>query len=93
MIKYSDEAVERAVKRTAEKAFLSAKDKCPVRTGQLKNSITLKTEKDRAEIFTDVEYAAAVELGTNRQRAQPYLSYGINEAAKSAARIFGEELL
>ncbi len=93
MIKFSYSAVERALKRTADEVYNAAKSVCPVRTGRLKNSIAVKTEKDRAEIYTDVEYGAAVELGTKQQRPQPFLSHGINEAKGKAADIFREELL
>lgn len=93
MIKYSRDAEKRAVLRTAEAAFSAARKSCPVKTGRLKKSLTLSSEGSRAEIFTEVEYAAEVELGTGRQAAQPYLSKGIAEAKKQAADIFGKELL
>lgn len=93
MIKFSGEAVNRAVMRTAEAAFEAAREACPVRTGRLKNSITLSAEGSRAVIFTDVEYGAAVELGTSRQKPQPFLSAGIRKAAHKAGGIFREELL
>ena len=63
-----------------------AKKKCPVDTGRLRNSITHAVEGGdsggRAVIGTNVEYAAYVELGTSRQKAQPYLK----PAAKSLYR-------
>ena len=93
MIKFSENAVKRAVARAAEIALAAAKEKCPVRTGRLRSSISAKQSEDKAVIYTEVEYAAAVELGTSRQRPQPYLSYGISEAAKKAGKIFREELL
>ncbi len=93
MINYSADKVRRAVLRTAQLVHNKAKEHCPVRTGQLKNSITLLPAKDSAIIFTDVEYAAMVELGTSRQRPQPFLSRGISEGAKKAGEIFKEELL
>ncbi len=93
MIKFSVEAVERAVRRTAETVMRAAKEDCPVRTGRLKNSIALKSDRDEAEVYTDVEYAAAVELGTSRQRPQPFLSRGIAKGAEAAGKIFVEELL
>lgn len=92
MIKYSQNAIEKAVSYTADIALEAAKEHCPVRTGRLKSSISCAKEKDRAVIYTDVEYAAAVELGTSRQKPQPYLSRGIDEAAKMAGIIFREEI-
>lgn len=93
MIKFLTEAVERAVMRTAEAVMQAAKEDCPVRTGRLKNSITLKSDGYKAEVYAAVEYAAAVELGTSRQRPQPFLSRGIAKGAEAAGKIFMEELL
>lgn len=54
-----------------------AKRECPVDTGRLRNSITHQVEvgnlSGKAYIGTNVEYAEHVELGTFRQKAQPYL--------------------
>ncbi len=93
MIKFSENAVKRAVLRTAEAAFSAARKNCPVKTGRLKNSITVGMEGRTAKIYTDVEYAAEVELGAGRKRPKPYLSKGIAEAKKQAADIFRKELL
>lgn len=59
-----------AIGLTAEK---HAKEICPVDTGRLRNSISHARDDTAAYIGTNVEYAAAVELGTSRQKAQPYL--------------------
>ncbi len=52
-----------------------AKMKCPVDTGNLRNSIThtVNVEEQAAYIGTNVEYAAFVEMGTSKMKAQPYL--------------------
>ena len=50
-----------------------AQDLCPVRTGNLRNSITHAHDEDTAIVGTNVEYAPYVELGTTRQKAKPYL--------------------
>ena len=92
MIKYSENGIASAVSYLADKVLASAKEYCPVRTGRLKNSISCSKEKNRAVIYTDVPYAASVELGTSRQKPQPYLSRGIDDAAKTAGIIFREEL-
>lgn len=34
-----------------------AKQRCPVGTGQLRSSITHKTEKNSGEVYTNVDYA------------------------------------
>lgn len=51
-----------------------AKAACPVRTGNLRNSITHQQESENVEVIgTNVEYGPYVELGTSRMRAQPFL--------------------
>lgn len=54
-----------------------AKRKCPVDTGRLRNSITHQVDagerSGKVRIGTNVEYAEYVELGTYRQREQPFL--------------------
>lgn len=50
-----------------------AKKGCPVDTGRLRNSITHDVSDLSVYIGTNVEYAPYVELGTSRQKAQPYL--------------------
>lgn len=51
-----------------------AKLKCPVDTGNLRNSITHAQEGNNTEVIgTDVEYAPYVELGTQHSKAQPFL--------------------
>ncbi len=92
MIEYPEKAIASAISYTADIALEEAKTQCPVRTGRLKNSIACFKEKNKAVIFTNVEYAAAVELGTSRQKPQPYLSRGIEKAAKMSGIIFREEI-
>ena len=50
-----------------------AKMLCPVDTGRLRNSILSETDDTTAYIGTNVEYAAYVEMGTSKTKAQPYL--------------------
>lgn len=50
-----------------------AKRMAPVDTGRLRNSITHTVNEDVAVIGTNVEYAAYVEMGTSKTKAQPYL--------------------
>ena len=57
-------AKERALEMIGLKAERYAKEKCPVDTGNLRNSITHIVKDDVAYIGTNVEYAPYVELGT-----------------------------
>lgn len=45
----------------------------PFDTGRLRNSITHTRDDNAAYIGTNVEYAAYVEMGTSKTKAQPYL--------------------
>lgn len=69
-----DEAVARALEAIGLQAEGYAKKLCPVDTGRLRNSIShAQAGSDTEVIGTNVEYAAYVEMGTRRQKAQPYL--------------------
>ena len=70
----SDNAIAKALEMCGMQAEGYAALMCPVDTGRLRNSITHAPESKYTEIVgTNVEYAAYVELGTSRQRSQPYL--------------------
>jgi len=51
----------------------SAKEKCPVKTGTLKRSITHDIEGSTAVVGTNVEYAPFVEMGTSKWAGKPFL--------------------
>lgn len=72
----TDQQIEAALEAIGLKVEGYAKLICPVDTGRLRNSIThvVKTNEKTVYIGTNVEYAAAVECGTSRQRPQPYLN-------------------
>ena len=55
---------------TAEKY---AKEIVPVDTGRLRNSITHEVDGKEVFVGSATEYAASVEYGTIKQKAQPYL--------------------
>lgn len=69
------EQIEAALIAIGMTAETYAKQLCPVDTGRLRNSITHEVDmKEQCAIIgSNVEYAAYVELGTSRQKAQPYL--------------------
>ena len=67
-------AKNRAFEIMGGKAETYAKQLCPVDTGRLRNSIThAQVDEDTEVIGTNVKYAPFVELGTKKQKAQPYL--------------------
>lgn len=73
------EGIESAIAVALEEIGLLAENyaakKCPVDTGNLRGSIAYEvdTADNAVYIGTNVEYAPYVELGTSRQKAQPFL--------------------
>lgn len=61
-------AIQRALWQMGSTAEGHAKENppCPVDTGRLRSSITHQETKDQTVIGSNVEYAAAQELGTSR---------------------------
>lgn len=58
-----------------------AAERCPVDTGNLRASITHEVDAGGNAVYigTNVEYAPYVELGTSRQKAQPFLRPAASE--------------
>lgn len=65
----------------------------PVDTGRLRNSITYEVDKEEKEtiIGSPVEYAPDVELGTSKQRAQPFLEPALFDSAQQINEIAKRE--
>jgi HK97 gp10 family phage protein len=83
-----DAALHRALETCGLVAEGYAKKLCPVDTGNLRNSITHVTEGDSAVyVGTNTEYAAYVELGTSRTRAQPYLRPAVERNSSTYKQI------
>lgn len=60
----SDDAVTEALNKACLLVLNSAKEKVPVNTGNLRNSITYEVEGNEGIVGTNVEYAPYVEFGT-----------------------------
>ena len=77
--------LEKNLKEVISKGALEiearAKAKCPVDTGNLRNSIhtEIKDDGKSAEVGTAVEYGAYVEFGTIHQPPHPFLIPSGNE--------------
>jgi HK97 gp10 family phage protein len=71
-----------------------AKEMCPVDTGLLRNSLTHEVRMDENAVIagTNVEYAAYVELGTQKTREQPYLRPAIENHMDEYRQIIEEHL-
>lgn len=68
-----DKQIEKALTLIGLIAERYAVEACPKDTGRLANSITHKVGDKEVVISTNVQYAAYVELGTSKQKPQPYL--------------------
>lgn len=75
----TNEAIVKALEAMGLQAEGYAKMKCPVDTGNLRNSITHETDDNEMveRIGTNVEYAPYVEYGTQKTIAQPFLEPAI----------------
>ena len=71
-----------------------AKKLCPVKTGNLRNSITytVRDSEYATYIGTNVEYASYVELGTSKMTAQPYLKPAVTDYSDTYKRLIRAEL-
>lgn len=56
-------------------------------TGELQDSIKHVTEGDTAYVGSDCPYAMAVEAGTSKAQARPFLRSTLNEQAEALAKI------
>jgi HK97 gp10 family phage protein len=68
-----------------KKAYL----RCPYITSRLRNSIdyeTIESEK-KVAVGTNVEYAIPVEVGSSRQKAQPFLESGAMDSQADIKKI------
>jgi HK97 gp10 family phage protein len=90
--------VERRIQEQIERALTAiglyvegeAKLRCPVDTGNLRGSIDHKAKTDHVVIGTNVEYALFLEKGTQRQKAQPYLTPAVEENTNNIRAITEE---
>lgn len=89
-------AISRGVQKAAAKVEGDAKLITPVDTGALRSSINVagKSTPNGAEasIGTNLEYAAHVEFGTSRAKAQPYLQPALQKNKKPATQIVLNEV-
>lgn len=92
ILKAFNNAVERGLEAIGVTAEGYAKKDCPVDTGRLRNSIAYKIKENDVYIGSNVEYAPSVELGTSRQRAQPFLKPAAANHAKEYKDILEDSL-
>lgn len=71
----AERTAQREVKRSALNVQSGARERVPVDTGRLRNSIAHEIDADglNATIGTNVRYSVFVEFGTRNMRERPYL--------------------
>lgn len=73
MNKEVDRIVNRYLDKVAANVVQDSKLNAPVKTGALRESIQSGKEGSSILIFSDIEYAKYVELGTRNQTPNPFL--------------------
>lgn len=68
----NDKAKE-VLKVSGEEIVDEAKKIVPVLTGALKNSISYEIDGETLKVGSDLDYALAIEKGSSRRRATPYI--------------------
>lgn len=92
------DGIDSAIGVALEKVGLLAEDyaakKCPVDTGNLRASITHEVDAGDNAVYigTNVEYAPHVELGTSRQKAQPFLRPAASEHGEQYRQVLKKAL-
>jgi HK97 gp10 family phage protein len=66
----------------------AAKRNTPVDTGRLRASISSRSDKETATVFTPTEYAPYVEYGTKRQKAQPFMRTALDKNRKKLISLY-----
>ena len=89
-----DSAIGVALEEIGLLAENYAARKCPVDTGNLRGSITHEVDAGDNAVYigTNVEYAPHVELGTSRQKAQPFLRPAASEHGEQYRRVLEKAL-
>lgn len=85
-------AIAAALAEMGNAVCTSAKARCPVRTGNLRDSLEVQPGDGYVDVGTAVDYGKYVELGTCRMRAQPYLMPALEENQGSFGDILAKHL-
>jgi HK97 gp10 family phage protein len=96
------DALDKAAKAGADIVLAAAKQKVPVDTGELRDSLILKKSKTKkpnikSEYYvtkkSGAKHFAPVELGTSKMKAQPFLRPAIDENKRNIAKTVNDEVL
>ena len=81
-------AARRSIVHAGETVVRDAQRRAPVRTGTLRDSITVTRINDGVELHVNADYAGYVEYGTGDTPPQPYLRPALAVVRSQAQRIF-----
>ena len=79
------------IKQATDDAYEKALDEVPVDTGALKESLTKRYAGNEGEIYSELEYAPHVGLGTIYMDQQDYLWGPARKALKKALKDFAKD--
>ena len=96
MVEQVTKALPEAMLESVSIIEASAKEKAPVRTGALRDSIISDVEETTTEVSVEVgptiDYADDVEFGGVRRAAKPYLRPSIDELEDTVLEVLASEL-
>jgi len=89
------DTVSKKIRQSTILVLTDAVLNCPVDTGRLRNSIDMVTEPDVGVVFTNVDYAPHVELGTENPDypVQPFLVPALFNNENNIKKIFNDNKL
>ncbi len=85
-------AAERGVKDACAAVCGDAKSMCPVRTGNLRESIATQSSGTDGTVYAAADYGGYVELGTYKMPAQPFLAPALTAATPIIAEMVLSEV-
>lgn len=87
-----ESASKRGLTEIGKSAVSHARERVPVDTGALRDSIEATVEDDTLTVGSDKSYAAAVENGTYKMAARPYLKPAVTEYSAEYERLMRDAL-
>lgn len=87
-----ESASKRGLTEIGESAVSHARERVPVDTGALRDSIEYAIDGDAVSVGSDKSYAAAVETGTYKMKARPYLKPAMTEHGAEYERLMRDAL-
>jgi HK97 gp10 family phage protein len=81
-----------SIRPGAEVILRHAQENAPVDTGFLRDSGQIVEESDGVAVEFTADYAAAVEYGTSKMAAQPYLRPAIDEYEKEILSVVADKV-